>query len=202
MGIFTRLFARRSKDPYWEGFIHKPVSGDGKDLTATIRSAPEGASFPVKSDVPEPARMSGDLAELARFLGADAMGVAALEPLHLVAEEPSVPTDDPEDLAAAHPFVVMCTVHTEYDPASAKGIGGQHALHESVSVNFSISAYIRELGYRATVRPVDAVAVAVAAGLGTRSRDGRLITKEHGARVYVGDGVLTDLPLALGCPPR
>ena len=67
-------------------------------------------------------------------------------------------------------------------------MAGRHVLHESASVNFSIAAYIRELGYRATVQPVDSAAAAKAAGL------------QPGRDEYVGDAVLTDLPLPLGRP--
>ena len=67
-------------------------------------------------------------------------------------------------------------------------MAAQYVLHESASVNFSLAAYIRELGYRATVREVDAAAAARAAGL------------DPGRSEYVGDAVLTDLPLLTGRP--
>ena len=202
MGIFSRLTRRSPKDPYWEGFINRPVSDPAKTLTRAIRNAPEGRIFPVRSEVPEPTRMARDLAEFARFLGASSMGVAAMDAAYLRPSESDEKQDAPEDLVAAHPLVVMCPVHAEYDPDIHQGMGGQFAIQESVSVNFSLSAYIRELGYRATIRPVDSLAVAVAAGLGTRSEGEHLVTKEHGSHVYVGDGVLTDLPLALGKSER
>ena len=202
MGILSRLMHRADKDPYWEAFINRPASDSAKTLTHAIRNAPEGRVFPVKSEVPEPTRMAQDLAELAHFLGASSMGVAAMDAAYLRLGESDDKQDAPKNLVADHPFVVMCAVHAEYDPDVHKGMGGQFAVQESVSVNFSVSAYIRELGYRATVRPVDSLAVAVAAGLGTRGKDAHLVTKEHGSHVYLGDGVLTDLPLALGKPGR
>ena len=146
--------------------------------------------------------MARDLAELARFFGASSLGVAATDAAYLRPDESDQKQEAPDDLAAVYPFVVICAVHAEYAPDVHEGMGGQFAVHESVSVNFSVSAYIRELGYRATVCPVDSLAVAVAAGLGTPGKDGHLVTKEHGSHVYVGDGVLTDLPLALGKPER
>ncbi len=197
MGILSRLMPWRSpKDPYWEGFISRPVVDPDNELIPAIKNAPEGRIFPVRSDLPEPGRLSRDLAEFATFLGAASMGIAKLERAHLPAEG----DDDADKLLATYALVVMCTVHAEHDPAIEKGIGGQHAVQESASINFSLSAYMRELGYASTVRPVDAVAVAVAAGLGTTGAGGKLVTKEHGAHVYVGDGVLTDLPLAPGVP--
>ena len=198
MGILSRLMPWRSpKDPYWEGFISRPVADPDNELIPAIKNAPEGRIFPVRSDLPEPGRLSRDLAEFATFLGAASMGIAKLERAHLPASD-----DDADKLLAKYTLVVMCTVHAEHDPAIEKGIGGQHPVQESASINFSLSAYMRELGYASTVRSVDAVAVAVAAGLGNADASGKLVTKEHGTHVYVGDGVLTDLPLALGQPGR
>ncbi len=196
MGILSRLMPWRTpKDPYWEGFISRPVADPDNELIPAIKGAPEGRIFPVRSDLPEPGRLSRDLAEFATFLGAASLGIAKLEPAHLPPDG-----DDRDELLAMYPLVLMCTVHAEHDPAVEKGMGGQHPVQESASINFSLSAYMRELGYASTVRPVDAIAVAVAAGLGTTDASGRLVTKKHGAHVYVGDGVLTDLPLALGVP--
>ena len=196
MGILSRLMPWRTpKDPYWEAFISRPVVDPDNELIPAIKSAPEGRIFPVRGELPEPARLSQDLAELAVFLGADSMGIAKLEPAHLPAGDA-----DRDELLATYTLVVMCLVHAEYDPAIAKGIGGQHPVQESASVAFSMSAYMRELGYHSTVRPVDAVAVAVAAGLGKADATGKLVTKKHGAHVYAGDGVLTDLPLVTGVP--
>ena len=197
MGILSRLMPWRSpKDPYWEGFISRPVVDPDNELIPAIKNAPEGRIFPVRSDLPEPGRLSRDLAEFATFLGAASMGIAKLERAPLPADG----DDDADKLLATYAFVVMCTVHAEHDPAIEKGIGGQHPVQESASINFSLSAYMRELGYASTVHPVEAVAVAVAAGLGRADTGGRLVTKKQGTHVYAGDGVLTDLPLALGVP--
>ena len=196
MGILSRLMPWRTpRDPYWEGFISRPMADPDNELIPAIKNAPEGRIFPVRSDLPEPGRLARDLAEFARFLGAASMGIAKLDPVFL--PEGGAGRDE---LLATYTLVVMCTVHAEHDPAIEKGMGGQHPVQESASVNFSLSAYMRELGYASTVRPVDAVAVAVAAGLGRTDASGKLLTKEHGIHVYVGDGVLTDLPLALGVP--
>jgi hypothetical protein len=156
----------------------------------------------VRSEIPEPPRMAADLHDLATFLGASAIGVVATSEASLTPASTG-DGDAPSDLhehTTSHPFLIMCTVPAEYDPTKAPGIGGQHAAQASAKVNFSVAAYIRELGYLAIVHPVDSVKAAVEAGIGSRRADGRLTTKNHGANVYVGDGVLTDLPLALGNP--
>lgn len=189
MGLL-RWPLRRSRDPYWDAFVNRPLADPANVITGAIRNAPEGRIFPVRSELPDPARLLNDLGQLTTFLGASALGVTNTDTAFLL------PGDDPADgaspdpagLAEDHPFTVVIAVHAEHHPDRVKGMAGQHVLHESASVNFSLAAYIRELGYRATVRPVDSAAAARAAGL------------EPGRSEYVGDAVLTDLPLVTGRP--
>jgi epoxyqueuosine reductase QueG len=63
-------------------------------------------------------------------------------------------------------------------------------------VTFVLSAWIRELGFRATRSgEADAERLAAAAGLGKLNADGRLVAPGHGTKVHVADVILTDLPL-------
>ena len=186
MGLL-RWPLRRSRDPYWDAFVNRPLADPANAITDAIRRAPEGRIFPVRSELPEPDRLLQDLDQLVRFLGGSAIGVAKTDTAFLL------PDDDSEasrldELAEDHPCTVVCAVHAEHHPDRVKGMAAQHVLHESASVNFSLAAYIRELGYRGTVRPVDPAAAARAAGV------------EPGRDEYVGDAVLTDLPLPLGRP--
>ena len=183
MGLL-RWPLRRSRDPYWDAFVNRPLADPANAITDAIRRAPEGRIFPVRSELPEPARLLQDLDQLVRFLGGSAIGVARTDAAFLL----PVGDTDPAELAEDHPLTVVIAVHAEHHPDRAKGMAAQHVLHESASVNFSLAAYIRELGYRGTVRPVDPAAAARAAGV------------EPGRSEYVGDAVLTDLPLPLGRP--
>jgi hypothetical protein len=170
-------------DPYWDFFIHSPPSDLANSLTDIIRRAPEGAVNPAKADIHTPEITSSHIKELAYFLGADLVGVARLD----------APAEDGE----AYPFAVMSVVQAEYDPRQAAGIGGQVPVQKALYVTFVLSAYIRELGYRATAAPhPDAERLAARAGLGTLDAAGRLVTPRYGSRVYVGDAIRTDLPLA------
>ena len=187
MGLL-RWPLRRSRDPYWDAFVNRPLADPANSITEAIRRAPEGRIFPVRSDLPEPARLVNDLGQLTAFLGASALGVARTETVFLRPGDDADASPDPAGLVEDHPFTVVVAVHAEHHPDRAKGMAGQHVLHESASVNFSLAAYIRELGYRATVRPVDSKAAARAAGLAP------------GRGEYVGDAVLTDLPLVVGRP--
>jgi hypothetical protein len=95
------------------------------------------------------------------------------------------------------PFAVICAVHADYDPRRSPGIGGQMPVQNGLFITFVLSAWIRELGYRAiVVRDADTDALAARAGLGTLNGQGRLVTREFAADVYVADAIYTDLPLA------
>jgi epoxyqueuosine reductase QueG len=53
------------------------------------------------------------------------------------------------------------------------------------------------LGYRASAAPdPNAEKLAAAAGLGTLNAEGRLVTPQFGAQVYVANVIRTDLPMA------
>jgi hypothetical protein len=104
---------------------------------------------------------------------------------------------DPNDGGEEFPFAVICAVRADYDPRSSPGVGGQVPVQNGLFITFVLSAWIRELGFRATVRSgVDGEKLAAAAGLGTLNADGRLVTPKYGIHVYVANVIRTDLPLA------
>ena len=197
MGILGRLLRRNHHDPYWKRFITGPLADPVNEIGPALRSAHEGAVFPTQSPLPAPSRLTSDLGELAQFLGATSLGVLSTDASRRGSQ---LASDDQEGHSTVtdYPFTIICTVPAEYDPRESPGIGGQHSLREAASISFSLAAYIRELGYRATVQPRDSDRLAAEAGLGEIGRNGRLVSPEHGTKVYVGDVVLTDVPLAAG----
>jgi hypothetical protein len=174
-------------DPYWDFFINTPPADVANTVTEMIRSAPEGNVFPTKAELHTPDITSSHVKELARYLGTDLVGIARLP-------------GAVEDKGAGdnvYPFAVVCAVQTDYDPRQAPGIGGQVPVQKGLFITFVLSAWIRELGYRATaVLEPDAEKLAVVAGLGTLNEEGRLVTPQFGARVHVANVIRTDLPLA------
>jgi hypothetical protein len=171
-------------DPYWQRFLDTPFSDPANSAIEMVRTAPEGNVFPARADIHTPEITATHIKELARFLGADLVGIARLD------------AADPAD-QTAYPFAVVSVVRAEVDPRTAPGLGGQIPVQNGLYVTFVLSAYIRELGYRATAHggpPGDPLAVA--AGLGTLGADGRLVTPQFGSKVYVVDVIRTDLPLA------
>jgi len=171
--------ARRRDDPYWDFFINTPPADPANLLANAIRNAPEGNVFPTKADLHTPDVTASHVKEMARYLGADLVGITALE------------ADD-----AGHPFAIVCAVRSDHDPRQARGIGGQVPAQNGLFVTFVLSAWIRELGFRASMAPeLDGVRLAAAAKLGTLDRNGKLVTAAHGTRVHVADVIRTDLPL-------
>ena len=168
-------------DPYWDFFINTPTADLANSVPDIIRKAPEGNIFPTKADIHTPDITSGHVKEMARYLGADLVGVAGLGP------------DETDGL----PFAVVCAFRADHDPRIAKGIGGQVPVQKGLFITFVLSAWIRELGFRATaVLDPNAEKLAVAAGLGTLDAEGRLVTSKFGTRVHVANVIRTDLPLA------
>jgi hypothetical protein len=183
------LLRRSPKDPYWDRFINQPLADPLNDPSEAYRAAPTGNVFPVRAEIPEPSRMAQDLAQFASFLGAIATGVASTDPAHLrPLLDRASDGDGPGALAEGLPYALVSVVAAEADPDKSPGVGGQHARRISAMVNHSVASYIRELGYQAIVCPVDVGAITPAAGLAPTSK------------TYIGDAVLTDIPVALGVP--
>ncbi len=177
----------REDDPYWDFFINTPPADLANTVTEMIRSAPEGNIFPTKAELHTPEITSSHVKELARYLGTDLVGIARLG----VASSPHPSSED------HYPFAVICAVQADYDPRQSRGIGGQVPVQKGLFITFVLSAWIRELGFRATAAlDPSAEQLAAAAGLGTLNEEGRLATPKFGTHVHVANVIRTDLPLA------
>jgi hypothetical protein len=171
-------------DPYWDFFINTPPADLSNTVTEMIRNAPEGNVFPTKTELHTPEITASHVKGMAEYFGAELVGIARLNP------------DDAHD-GESYPFAVICAVHADYEPRQALGIGGQVPVQKGLFISFVLSAWIRELGFRASAAPdPDADKLAAAAGLGTLNQEGRLVTPQFGANVHVANVIRTDLPLA------
>lgn len=170
-------------DPYWDFFINTPPADLTNTVTELIRKAPAGNVFPTKADIHTPEIASSHVKGMAQYFGAELIGIARLEP-------------GDSNNSENYPFAVLCAVHADYDPRISPGIGGQMPVQNGLFITFVLSAWIRELGFRAiTVQKGNADILAVRAKLGTLNGQGRLVTREFGTQVYVADAIYTDLPL-------
>ena len=181
-------------DPYWDFFINTAPADLANTVIEMIRKAPDGSVFPTKAELHSPEITSSHVKGMAQYFGAELVGIAKLDNLS------SLPLGEGKsegDNREPYPFAIICAVHADYDPRTARGIGGQVPAQNGLFITFVLTAWIRELGFRASAAPdSDADKLAAAAGLGTLSSDGRLVTPKFGANVYIANVVRTDLPLA------
>jgi len=179
-------------DPFWEFFINTPPADLTNTVTELIRNAPAGNIFPNKAELHTPEITSSHVKGMAQYFGTELIGIAKLDDR---SPRPLSPPGKGE--GNEFPFAILCAVHADYDPRAAKGIGGQMPVQNGLFITFVLSSWIRELGFRATVvRDANVDALAAKAGLGTLNGNGRLVSREFGAEVYVADAIYTDLPLA------
>lgn len=186
-------------DPYWDFFINTPPADLANTVTEMIRNAPEGNVFPTKAELHTPEITSSHVKGMAQYFGAELVGVVRLDPNRAPSPLPSPPLRGRGEGEGeeAYPFAVICAVRADYDPREAPGIGGRVPVQNGLFITFVLSAWIRELGFRATAAPdPDAEKLAAAAGLGTLNAKGKLVTSQFGTHVHVANVIRTDLPLA------
>ena len=171
-------------DPYWHFFINTPPADLANTVTEMIRNAPDGNVFPSKAELHTPEITSSHVKGMAEYFGAELVGIVKLDGDAIKKKE-------------SYPFAVICAVRADYDPRKAPGIGAQVPVQNGLFVTFVLSAWIRELGFRASAAPEpDAEKLAAAAGLGWLNAEGRLVTEKFGTNVHVANVIRTDVPLA------
>ncbi len=172
-----------------------PSSIELNALQEVLAHAAGGAVNPNRVELHTPEITAAHLKELATFLGAEQIGIVRLMDAESVDAAESADSELP---AERYPFAIVCAVKADYDPRTAPGVGGQVPVRNGLFVTFTLAAYIREMGYRATNQePADQQRLAAAAGLGTLNAQGRLVPTPRGARIHIAHEVVhTDLPLA------
>jgi hypothetical protein len=195
----------------WDHFINRPPVDPNGDLVTALVGGREGRVFPVKSNEPDPVVMSENLKHLARWWGADLVGIVPLPPGHdqvvipsgNAGPEDAQPDSQPDsgaDDPAASWFVVVCALFSEYDPEVSKGVGGQFVRQRGAVVVQHLGAFIRETGFRASKAAFDPVPLAESAGLGKVDRQGNLKVDGKRGYVHLTQAVVTNLPLAVDRP--
>lgn len=173
-------------DPYWDAFVNRPPADIRNMIPEIIRKAPEGNIFPTLSELHSPNVTASHVKELASYLDAKLTGIVDLS-----RQRPEV--------ARGYPFAIVCAVRAEYDPYTSPGVGGQAALQAGQYVTFILASWIREMGFRGTMKievpREEREHLAVAAGLGKLNADGRLTVAKYGTKIHVADPIFTDLPM-------
>lgn len=173
-------------DPYWEAFINRPAADLRNTIPEIVGKAPEGNIFPTQSELHSPNVTSSHVKELAAYLRADLCGIVDL-------------SKQAPEVARGYPFAIVTAVRAEYDPYTSPGLGGQTAVQSSQYVTFIVAAWIRELGFRGTMKietsREERERLAVAAGLGKLNGDGRFTAPKYGTKIHIADPIFTDLPM-------
>lgn len=188
-------------------------NGDPNNSFQDVMSqVPEGAVNPDRLPVSDPVSEAHKIKEVARFFGADAVGITHLDQAYIYSHRARSTADggkagDPIDLP--HRFAICLLFAGDYDRymtcnsriADAEYQVGQKG---TITPTFMLAAYIREMGYAARAHchsgyEVNPIPLAVNAGLGELGRYGMLIHEEYGSRVHLAT-VTTDLPLAVDAP--
>jgi len=198
-----------SKDPFVRVSAPNHFADRRNYLTTVIGQAPKGKVNPRRVLVSDPRAMARHVKRVARYLGADLVGIAPTHPAFLYAGRRYAQdgtTGDayeqlsPEELARTFPYVIQASTAWNYRTLQAhRHHIGDASYHVSqMRANMILKAlegYIRELGYTAIRGVANPQGAGLAAGLGELGRNGMLISEKFGARVHMPDPILTDLPL-------
>ena len=187
--------------------INRPNSG----LTSW-EMLPTHASFVFSEDKPavtDAAAMTNQIKRVAKYLGADLVGIANLD-LRWVYSHHYLPDKDenpPVEIEPHYKYVIVMAVEMDYNmmrtaPTAVHMAETLVAYSKMAYLVSAMAQFIRVLGYHAIPALNDtalSVPMAVDAGLGQLSRMGLLITSQFGPRQRLCK-VITDLPLQIDKP--
>jgi reductive dehalogenase len=158
---------------------------------------------------PDRAALTQVIKKKARWIGADMVGVAELNPQWIythwghqnVRYSHAAEVGDPIEIAPEFDRVIVMIHEMDY-----KVIQRSPGIEHETDIQYSrgawsassLATFIAELGYRAipSVNELGIdIAMAVDAGLGEMGRNGLLITRDYGPRVRISK-VFTNMPLA------
>ncbi len=209
-------FNRTSKDPLGRIATANSSADRRNALEAVIAQAPRGKINPDKTPVTDAKAMTAHIKAVAKYLGASDVGIMRVHPSFLYTEGrypdegtgtagPAAEPASAEQTAKRFPYAIALVYAWDYDMGRAhRHRIGDTAYHFGAeflrSTYANLAGYIRELGYSAIQRVATPMPVALGAGLGEVGRHGMLITEKFGARVHLGDPILTDLPLEVDEP--
>jgi hypothetical protein len=177
---------RGRDDPYWNDFINRPPNDVRNMITEIVAQAPEGNVFPTQAELHSPNVTARHAKELTLYLGGQLVGIADLG------------KQTPE-IARGYPYALVTGVRAAYDPYLSPGPGGQAAVQAGQFVTFIVAAWMREMGFRATMKiavpRAEREDLAVAVGLGKRNGDGKLTVPKYGTKLHIAAIIFTDLPM-------
>ncbi|MCL6449759.1 MAG: 4Fe-4S dicluster domain-containing protein [Acetobacteraceae bacterium] len=180
------------------------LSRAGFGLAGDLESLLDGPVAARRVAVPGPRAMSRVIKEVARYLGADLVGVTRFHPAFLYSHD-----QEGRPLASDHAFAVVVGRAMDYghllgSPDLPSGAATGKGYAEVAFIAAFLASYIRRLGYSAhghRNQRVLQVPLAVSAGLGELGRCGFVVSARLGPRFRLAS-VTTDLPLEPDRPVR
>ena len=193
-------------DPIYGALMGIPRSENC--LTYHLVSAVDGPVNGERVPVADRSAMTRKIKAVARFFGADRVGVCELNQAYVAShrwDEYLAGSHKPaEPIRLKHRYAVSLVFKRDYDLVKAghsyiDGAEGTLVYNRAAVTACQLAAYIRELGYPAKAHhereeEVLQVPIAVEAGMGELGRLGMLMTPDWGPRVRIAT-VTTDLPL-------
>ena len=202
-----------SKDPFRRISVSTSATDPNNCFGWIMGNTPDGAVSPQRMEVPDPARMSENIKETAKFFGADVVGITYLDQAYVYSHRARTSQargeKAGEEIDIPHRFAICMGIAGDYEMYKANpsrisdaeyGLGNARMGF----LAFSLAAYIREMGYPAMAHhfiriDVNPIPLAVMAGLGELGRNGLLINGRYGPRLHLCV-VTTDLPLVVDHP--
>jgi hypothetical protein len=173
-------------DPYWDGFINRPPVDRRNAVNLAMAEAEEGSVHPTRTEVHSPNVMASHIKQLGNYLGVNEVAIVQLA---------TSPFEDCPDAPGPF-FAIVSLLQADHDTKTAPGSGGQAPAVKGLFATFNLAAYIREMGYRANrSKTMDGERLAAAAGLGTLTADGRLVSPRLRPCVHAAEVIVTELPL-------
>jgi len=175
----------------------------------------------VRVDTGDPQRLSRNLKKVARYFGADLVGICKLDKrwvysstyegegtYHAGGSDTKAGISTPLEVPSEFQYAIVMCFEEEYNmlkffPSYIDNAAASMGYSRMAFSNLFLSSYIRNLGFQAVDCTTNDVAInapiAIQAGLGELGRNGLLITPEFGPRVRISK-VLTDMPLDTDTP--
>lgn len=158
----------------------------------------------LKVDFTDPEKMTRDVKNVARYFGADLVGVCELDRRWIYSHSYNRYTKEykPLEIPEEYKYAIAMAFEMDYDLIK---YAPSHIANGATGMGYSkmafttglLARFIRVLGYKAIPCGNDtatSVPVAMQAGLGELGRHGLLITREYGPRVRLSK-IFTNLPL-------
>ena len=210
-GFRQRDFALRNASWVISDIISNRSVADGKreGVQAPIENDTPVAG--VKADIGDPTKMCAEVKRVAKFFGADLVGITDMDERRLYSSRVDVRDFSEAENALPEGLTSVIVLGHQMDkelvatyPSALAGAAtGREYSHEAAVV-IQLAAYIRNLGYEAVASMNDTglvIPYAIKAGLGEYARKQLVITPEFGPRLRFSK-IFTNLPLDHDVPRK